>query len=840
MTLKGIIKNSVDRKIVNRKIKKLKKKSELDSDFFKNEYKNQRNYFFYLIEKGDEKLIKGLYKNFPEFRDSGRALDRNNNTIIHHLVKSKKMSKSLLVFVFEKYPLLIGFLNNAGKKPLDIAELEKNKVAIEYLKEKEKKTEDNLVLETPPTRKRFSFHLSRNASGSLRETLFRNEDFISRQLPTLFDQPLSLTPSSSTRSHRVILPIYLRRLIDDYSRGQKEDLVFATYEDLQKGDTDTVAKFLSSTGSPLDKVLLDRTYLEQAFIFSQDKESKKEGKKEGKKEKKELEKEKQKEKKKEKKKEKEEIDSKFQEQCDLFLFYAPSFEEVKEIFLKKSSYYSVLEKSRNSFTLLAHYFFSEWMIKEEEIAERIKKIFDSSIESDFCVFNIERNDGNFPEDKKDEAYIWKLCVEMEFNKQEFKYRTLGIQNYIAPYRIVEIVNDLYTSMPQSGQKAACYILWMLLFQDKKNNLIQDLSFSEKMELFFKNRAVDEDEKIELISMLYEEKQIYIKNKVVSRTNELLRWFSEIEKVMEKSCFDQLFNYALEKSPKKRNEEVRKLARAIRVLSLNFYQAVSFQEFFSKAEKPNIDINTINSNKMSDYFVSKILSQPPSEVVNVLTLLLQMGKVLCEVEDQVGPDFNGIMMISAALNSIYISRLYNYFNRIDEEYIDIYKDLNEIAKDVRGKIQNEIYHSCRGIYALPFPGKFQTDLIHQYEYEDVKSTLKIGKIYRKILDVINEMQYKTIRTETDLEIYLKEYVSLSELECENKSLALQEANIETLSKDLKKLSGVLQLEERSFGPLDSASELNFSFGKRRSGARPKSEQFSPSEDLIDQRRSGMLP
>lgn len=837
MTLKGIIKNSVDKKIVNRKIKKLKKRSELDTEFFKNEYKNQRNYFFYLIEKGDEKLIKGLYKSFPDFRDSGRALDRNNNTIMHHLVRSKNFSQSLLVFLFEKYPLLIGFFNNDKKKPLDIAELEKNKFAIEYLKGKEKKTEDSLV-ETPPTRKRFSFYLSRNASGSLREALFRNEDSISRQLPTLFDQPLSLTPSSSSRLHRVNLPIYLQHLIDDYSHEQKEELVFATYEDLEKGDSGIVAKFLNSTGSPLDKVLLDRTYLEQAFIFLQNKESKREGKKESKKEGKKASKN---ESKKEKEElEKEEVFLKFQEQCDLFLFYAHPLEAVKEILLKKPSYCSVLEKSKNNFTLLSHYFFSESAIKENEISEKFENIFDSLKESDFCIFDIERDEKDFSEDKKDDAYIWKLCVEIEFNKKDFKYRTLGIQNYIPPHRIVEIVNDLYTSMPQTGQKTACYVLWMLLFQDKKNNLVQDFSFCEKMELFFKNRSRDEDEKIELISMLYKEKQAHIRNKAFIRTNELLRWFSEIEKLMEKSSFDQLFNCALEKSPKKRNEEVRKIARSMRVLSLNFYQTVSLQEFFYKAEKQNIDINTINSNKMSDYFVSKILSQPASEVVNVLILLLQVGKVLCEVEDQVGPDLNSIMMISAALNSIYVSRLSTYLEKINEEYIDIYKDLNEIAKDVRGKIQNEIYHSCRGICALPFPGKFQTDLIHQYEYEDgVKSTLEIGKIYRKILDVINEMQYKTIRTETDLEACLKEYVPLSELDCENKSLALQQANLEMRSKDLRRLSG-MKLEEINFVPLDLSAEPSFSVGRTRSGSRPRSGQFGPSEDVIAQRRSGMFP
>ena len=233
-------------------------------------------------------------------------------------------------------------------------------------------------------------------------------------------------------------------------------------------------------------------------------------------------------------------------------------------------------------------------------------------------------------------------------------------------------------------------------------------------------------------------------------------------------FDKLVNIALTMESTERSGEIVKIASAIVKNNVLFYQKVGICEFYDKNwEKkehpefaPNIHAQTAHFNALANYFIEKILDQPPENRTNAVKLVVQLAQALCSLENSSStcngyPDLTGLFIMASVLNSANISRLTPFFEQLTLEEQDIIEEINlVIAQKSNSRYLRLI--SSKHPASLPFVGMFQTDMTFTIDGnpEDIFNMLELlGKTLLKILQTKVLVYSKVIIHETDLPLFL---------------------------------------------------------------------------------------
>ena len=203
------------------------------------------------------------------------------------------------------------------------------------------------------------------------------------------------------------------------------------------------------------------------------------------------------------------------------------------------------------------------------------------------------------------------------------------------------------------------------------------------------------------------------NEELNQVNEELNQVNEeLDQVNED--FDQMVNDALALSAEERSSYVVFIAHELRMLSKEFYTTLSIADLRQGTRVSSLLIKQYNYfNRLSDYFVTKIVNQPATNVVNSLKFLIQLTQELYSSGTEPYTDLNHLMVISSVINSVKISRLTSYFEALTAKEHKILDELKNLTNDkLNFKWMRETGHI--NSQTLPFPGMLYADLIFAKE------------------------------------------------------------------------------------------------------------------------------
>lgn len=344
--------------------------------------------------------------------------------------------------------------------------------------------------------------------------------------------------------------------------------------------------------------------------------------------------------------------------------------------------------------------------------------------------------------------LWLLTAGQESreSKREIKFdiisnRALGILSSTSLLNLLINLRKLYPYFDKDQKIIANFVVLQLLYYDGINKIKQEANIALQLK-FLCNLNADEEKGLGDLGKLINHhlNQIYNLSSVYSR-NPLLRNYyilnqevSRPSMVESYKSFDAIVNQALAKNRRSRVEEVQLIAHELRMLTFAFYQQVSSTEFYNKnwekkdtcpnAETDHICDNhcvkvgrsslsphivefTENFNKLSNYFVAKILAQPTGNLKNALQFLIEIGKALCPLAGEQYPDLNHLMVITSVFNNNNIMRL-NIIKELSTQDRESIEEIDKMVCKVKNsKWMRELYKAKRT--TLPFLGVMLTDI-----------------------------------------------------------------------------------------------------------------------------------
>ncbi|WBV73029.1 RasGEF domain-containing protein [Legionella pneumophila] len=187
------------------------------------------------------------------------------------------------------------------------------------------------------------------------------------------------------------------------------------------------------------------------------------------------------------------------------------------------------------------------------------------------------------------------------------------------------------------------------------------------------------------------------------------------------------------------------------------------------------------NRLNNYFLTKIITQPPGNIVNAIQFLIQLAKSVCSLDTNNLPDLNSLMLISSILNGSIMNRLSNYFSMLTEQEKDTIREINDIiAPDKNYKTMRSILSRRE---ALPFLGLILSDLTFAMENETQLFQIEtVGETLTKLAQIKWLVNFEVVQYQTNLLQFLDNYQPSDEDMLYYKSLRLQPRKSDILSLD----------------------------------------------------------
>lgn len=360
-----------------------------------------------------------------------------------------------------------------------------------------------------------------------------------------------------------------------------------------------------------------------------------------------------------------------------------------------------------------------------------------------------------------------------FNFEVITNRALGVLSFISLLDVLVNLKALYPYFDRDQKLVANFIVLQLLYYNAINQVIPPSKLDFRLQFICKlntnkenglgimgkaiNRHLLKMQSLSLVST----KNILLHNFYI-----LNRQASHPELVKSYRSFEQIVDLALTKSRDTRVDEVQIMAHELRILTFSLYQNVLIGEFWNngwtKADRsklsPRIVEFTDYFNKLSNYFVAKILSQPTCNIKNALQLFIEIAQALCPLADELYPDINHLMVIGfGVLANTNITRLTSFLKDLPSKDRRYLEEISKIVSPEKNyKIMRELYREFRT--TLPFLGLLCRDMTFANDGNEEKiiKAEACGEILKKVLEVKLLVNFELTNFQTNLPTLLKEY------------------------------------------------------------------------------------
>lgn len=352
--------------------------------------------------------------------------------------------------------------------------------------------------------------------------------------------------------------------------------------------------------------------------------------------------------------------------------------------------------------------------------------------------------------------------------ERMKHRSIGLMDKIDFNQVIIHFKNLYPHFSQHQKLVANYIVWQLLKYHKLEiiqteqtillNLKPFLHCNVKPKIGLGRQGIEINGHYSSWSAF---NFVFYNLPLIKNHSILIKWCQKLSN--NQLDFDELFDLALSKTSSERIKEVTLIANEMRSVSLAFYQEVPIKDFCSikNGSTPSlVDLLINNFNKLNNYFIVKILSQPSVNRVNALRLILELAHELCPLDTEYTLDLNHLMLIASVLNTACISRLKNCFNSLSSKEQGLIKEIERlVSKENNSKWMREIGQVYKS--TLAFPGNFLTDLTFAKDGNNDKSKVitqaeVIGKILLKIFEIKERIELDVYCHFSNLPGFLKQY------------------------------------------------------------------------------------
>ncbi|HBD7469423.1 TPA: RasGEF domain-containing protein [Legionella pneumophila] len=742
---------SISRKLIKWHLK--------DPTLFNLTFECKRSLFYVLVRKNKVVVIEELLK-IDKFITLAMKADRNHDSILHYSIRKPKNNRLSFLFI-DRLPDLLNLRNSLGNTPLHEAVINGNiEVIYTLAKHPNIKIQMNYMLKTP-------FDL-----------IYHNDEKVKHAL-------------CSEEINRIMALDLSHTLLSDLSRGVGKSFPGLTSHNPSSCHltSEKATTHLELSNAPLT-------------TSSKGKETKHKSSFSKKKNKKKL--------------------SEIFEQLVMAYEqnrYSLEYQELKNQFcmlcLKTRSvnvqnlYNSIRSASNNKAILrdilnqlypimhgkLAKNLEKKMKVKEAILVLIISEIHKSSFQSNSIDFT------PIKEMNQDLLEIIRLILtpqEMAYGVHQYdlikiSHQVIGLQSKIPFEEFIICLRNLYQSLNVNQKFVANYIVFQLLSYYAVSNKYQpNANLDSELKLFFKCNT---DKKFGLglvgenLNKLIDQFIHYHNYHWIKNYCHLDCYYAEINYHSGTESFDQLVEHALAKKASARKQEIEIIAHELKMLTIEFYKTVPLSEFHngsrsSKKEEhltPAITKFAGYFNRLNNYFLTKIITQPPGNIVNAIQFLIQLAKSVCSLDTNNLPDLNSLMLISSILNGSIMNRLSNYFSMLTEQEKDTIREINDIiAPDKNYKTMRSILSRRE---ALPFLGLILSDLTFAMENETQLFQIEtVGETLTKLAQIKLLVNFEVVQYQTNLLQFLDNYQPSDEDMLYYKSLRLQPRKSDILSLD----------------------------------------------------------
>lgn len=373
-----------------------------------------------------------------------------------------------------------------------------------------------------------------------------------------------------------------------------------------------------------------------------------------------------------------------------------------------------------------------------------------------------------------EEMLWLLtaCQERLNSKREFDANLLKIRvlSLLCTYSLVEILiglRILYPALDHDQQTIANYLIVHLLFNHANDRLKLSPVINTHLRFIYKLNADKLGALGEQIN-LHLEKAFALSS--LLNNQPLLRNFNFLNQslnqgfsIKSKPSFDALVDQALRFTREQRTAQVLSIAHELQMITLSFYQHVSLHEFkqgnWHKAERhacsPQIVVFTDFFNKLSAYFIKKILAQPAYNMQNALQFVLDLFPILCPFHPEKYHDLHSVMLLGSIFNNHALARLTTVFTELPSLDQERVAEINRLVSSENNcKYMRQMYSTYPK--TLPFIGHLLSDLT--FANDGNKNDLVRLEVVGGLLKTLMTIKLLTNFTRSDNHTNLPEFIA----------------------------------------------------------------------------------
>lgn len=383
---------------------------------------------------------------------------------------------------------------------------------------------------------------------------------------------------------------------------------------------------------------------------------------------------------------------------------------------------------------------------------------------------------------RDTLWLITACQVSHESKREFSFeditnRALGILSSFSLFEVLINLRGIYPHFDKDQKIVANFIVFQLL----NYNAIDQVKAFSKLDMqlrFFCNLNVDKKIGLGELGEFINRHLMDMQTLVSSSNHPMLQNFSTLnhqtsrpEIIKSNKSFDEIVEQALSKTRDTRIDEVLIIAHDLRMLTVTFYQQVSIKEFhnlnWGRSNKETLSPHVVEFtefyNGISNYFMAKILLQPSGNIKNALQLLIEIAQALCSLDGEQYPDLNHLMGIgSSVLDSPNITRLTSVLKELPQKDKLYMEEISQVVSTGKNfKVMRELYHVYRT--TLPFLGLLLKDITfaHDGNSSKILKAEATGAILKRLMEIKVLINFERTNFQTDLPVFLKEYISLDD-------------------------------------------------------------------------------
>lgn len=679
-------------------------------------FMGHRTMFHLLVLNNKEHCLKKLLQ-VEGLQVLANNIDGNNQTILHYLAQKIDVKPGLIDFIVDKFPDLLNMQDKDGNTPLHLACKSNNINAVISLVKNPSKSGIKRNLLNLAQKKPIDLI---GSNEQLKEALYYVE-------PMQFNLPLFTlsSPGSSADSSE-------SSLTSRSSRGLScSSSVDSLSESSSSASSDSLVKISQATLGAVLKQLIEahrndpqstkyvtlKTYVNSLCH-----------------------------------------DIDLSRATELPPYPAPFYQILKQLYPELYDQQTRLNKHATNLlqemvnVLICNDLLSYFPSSTTSDYKQITKENESLVQAVWLVTSgILKNDGQ-------RLYDFKQLTDQAYN----------LQIMMSYDRVIDLLILLYPYFDYQQKLVANFIVLQLFISNTHN---PDDTYPNKMERISHFMACNIHVEVGLGSLGLKLNAIFSRfltikeeviNSVLYKNNKVLgHWICSENINQLNGSFDLMINWALSHSTEERRQMVMNVADDLRLLTRQYYLLLTLDDLGQGNLSNLTRMHTNYFNRLSDFFITKILTQPTSNVVNTLQFIIELIQELSRTDQGNFIDLNQLMMLSSVLENVNVSRLNIYFDTLSKQEHKVVQYLKHlVARDLNFKAMRDVWHNER---SLPFPGLIVTDLLFAgIGNSDMALRAEItGQMVSNLLKIKEELNSLPVRYHSNLPCFLDSYTMSNE-------------------------------------------------------------------------------